>query len=104
MGKYIARVDVARAWSVCGRVPPGPDNLYRENCVHGLAWGAAESAGRDVLSQCSTLPEQQDSCRLGVAYFESRLDTGSALSICEEVVRADLQEKCYQHVRFMAER
>ena len=104
MGKYIARVDVPRAWEVCARVPLGPDNLYRENCVHGLAWGAAEKAGRDFLSQCATLPEQHDSCRLGVAYFESRLDTASALSICDEVVRPDLQEKCGQHVRRMAQR
>lgn len=104
MGKYIARVDVARAWTVCGQVPLGPDNLYRENCVHGLAWGAAESAGRDFLSQCRTLPEQLDSCRLGVAYFESRLDTASALAICEEVERTDLQGKCVQHVRRMADR
>jgi len=102
MGKYIARVDVPRAWEVCRRVPLGPDNLYRENCVHGLAWGAAESAGRDFLGECGTLPEQRDSCRLGVAYFESRFNTAGALDICEQVVRTDLQEKCVQHVRRMA--
>lgn len=102
MGKYIARVDVPRAWEVCARVPLGPDNLYRENCVHGLAWGAAESAGRDFLGQCDTLPEQHDSCRLGVAYFESRFDTPSALEICDQVVRADLRTKCVAHVRRMA--
>ncbi len=102
MGKYIARVDVPRAWEVCGRVPLGPDNLYRENCVHGLAWGAAESVGKAFLAECGTMPEQRDSCRLGVAYFESRFDTAGALEICDAVVRGDLQEKCRAHVQKMA--
>jgi hypothetical protein len=104
MAKYIARIDVPRAWRVCGEVPLGPDRLYRENCVHGLAWGAAETAGRDFLSQCGTLPEQRDSCRLGVAYFQVRLDPAGALEICEEVERDDLKEKCQTFVRQMADR
>jgi hypothetical protein len=102
MGKYIARVDVPRAWRVCASVPLGPDNLYRENCVHGLAWGAAETAGRGFLDQCDTMPEQHDSCRLGVAFFESRFDTASALDICASVERGDLATRCVEHVRRMA--
>ena len=102
MGKYIARVDVPRAWETCASVPLGPDALYRENCVHGLGWGAAEKAGRDFLAQCDTLPEQHDSCRLGVAFFESRFNTPGALEICAQVVRDDLRGKCEQHVRRMA--
>ena len=35
IGKYIARVDVDRAFDACAQVPLGPDNLYRENCIHG---------------------------------------------------------------------
>jgi hypothetical protein len=102
MGKYIARVDVARAWRVCESVPLGPQNIYRENCVHGLAWGAAESAGRAFLEQCGVLPAQRDSCKLGVAYFESRFDTAGALEICDSVERDDLTAKCLEHVRRMA--
>ena len=104
MGKYVARVDVPRAWDICRRVPLGPDAIYRENCVHGLAWGAAESAGREFLSECDTMPEQRDSCRLGVAFFESRFDTASALEICSRVERVDLRDKCEAHVRRMADR
>lgn len=102
IGKYVARVDVARAWRLCADVPPGPEGLYRDNCVHGLAWGAAETLGRDMLSQCGTLPGLEDPCKLGVAYFESRFDTPGAVEICETVDREPLRAKCLDHVRRMS--
>ena len=35
IGKYIARVDIDKAFAACEQVPSGPH--HRENCIHGLA-------------------------------------------------------------------
>jgi hypothetical protein len=99
IGKYIARVDVDQAFSACEKVPPGPRNLYRENCFHGLGWGAAETAGADFASACRRAGDQTESCKLGVAYLLRRLEPERALSICSSVTRRDLQERCNVYVR-----
>lgn len=98
IGKYIARVDVERAKSACGRVPAGPDNLYVENCWHGLAWGASETAGRAFAERCGEAGPQADSCMLGVAYNLRRFDPEGAVALCEAAQRADLREKCLDFV------
>ncbi len=94
IGKYIARVDVGAAFAACDRVPAGPDNLYRENCIHGLGWGASESAGAAFLSSCSRAGPEEDSCRLGVAYNLVRFDQTQALEVCAGVQRSDLRAQC----------
>ncbi|MCB9781061.1 MAG: hypothetical protein H6742_21000 [Alphaproteobacteria bacterium] len=94
IGKYIARIDVDGAFAACDRVPAGPDNLYRENCIHGLGWGASETAGVGFLPTCSRAGPELDSCRLGVAYNLKRFDPGAALDICRSVGRADLKAQC----------
>jgi len=96
IGKYIARVDVRRAVSACRQVPAG---LYRENCAHGLGWGAAESRGVAMADQCHAVGEVADSCRLGVAYNHRRFDIDAALDVCTGIRRSDLQRQCFTFVR-----
>ena len=96
IGKYIARVDVARALAACQQVPAG---LYRENCVHGLGWGAAEKGGIGFARRCAMAGAEADSCRLGVAYNHRRFDTVAAEQICTDVRRPDLREQCQAFVR-----
>lgn len=98
IGKYIARVDVDRAFRVCEEVPLGPSDLYRENCVHGLGWGASETAGAAFVPECSRAGEKEDSCKLGVAYNLRRFDIPAGLEICASVERADLREQCNKFV------
>ncbi|MEC7986228.1 MAG: hypothetical protein VX278_13770 [Myxococcota bacterium] len=94
IGKYIARVDVDKAFAACEQVPMGPDRLYRENCYHGLGWGASEKAGVDFADRCSRSGEQTDSCILGVAYNLRRFDAEAGLQLCKRVVREDLRNQC----------
>ena len=98
IGKYIARVDIDKAFAACDRVPSGPQNLYRENCIHGLAWGASETAEEAFLAQCERAGKEKDSCFLGVAYNLRRFDIDRGLAICADVKRGDLKEKCIQFV------
>ena len=99
IGKYIARVDVNRAFEACDKVPSGPDNLYRENCIHGLGWGASESRGADFVSGCQRAGAEKDSCLLGIAYNLKRFDVDAGLSICTQVERSELKAKCEAFVR-----
>jgi hypothetical protein len=99
MGKYIARVDVDKAFATCAEVPLGEQDLYRENCFHGLGWGASETAGVAFAEQCGRAGEKADSCLVGVAYNLRRFDSVSALSVCEKVQRADLHDQCERFVR-----
>lgn len=99
IGKYIARVDVDRAYEACDKVPSGPNNLYRENCIHGLGWGASESRGVDFVAGCERSGAEKDSCLLGIAYNLKRFDVDAGLSICMQVERSDLKEKCEAFVR-----
>lgn len=94
IGKYIARVDVDAAFRACARVPLGPDNLYRENCIHGLGWGASEKAGKAFADRCYRAGDQKDSCLLGVAYNLKRFDQAQGLRLCDQVQRSDLQGQC----------
>jgi hypothetical protein len=96
IGKYIARVDVRRALAACEQVPAG---LYRENCVHGLGWGAAEKGGIGFARRCGMAGAQADSCRLGVAYNHRRFDQDAAEQICASVRRPDLAAQCTSFVR-----
>jgi len=98
IGKYIARVDVDRAFDVCEQVPLGPQNLYRENCVHGLGWGASENIGAAFVPSCERAGDQEDSCLLGVAYNLRRFDIPAGLEVCAKVVREDLKAQCVQFV------
>ena len=99
IGKYIARVDVDQAFAACEQVPLGPDDLYRENCYHGLGWGAAEKAGAPFVASCRRAGPKEDSCRMGVAYNLRRLDPTKSLEICEALRRADLKAQCLEWVR-----
>ena len=94
IGKYIARVDVNQAFAACEKVPLGPDNLYRENCYHGLGWGASEKAGVDFAEECERAGPQLDSCLLGVAYNLRRFDPTTGLNLCRRVARNDLRKQC----------
>lgn len=98
IGKYIARVDIDRAFTVCEQVPLGPDNLYRENCVHGLGWGGAESASASFADECRRAGPREDSCMLGVAYNLRRADIDAGLAVCDRVQRADLKQQCVTFV------
>lgn len=49
IGKYLARVDVDAAFAACEQVPAGPNNLYRENCIHGLGWGLPRQRKRPLF-------------------------------------------------------
>lgn len=98
IGKYIARVDVDRAFNACAKVPSGPENLYRENCIHGLAWGASEKLEEGFLAQCERAGSEKDSCLLGVAYNLKRFDIDRGLAICADVRRGDLKQKCVAFV------
>lgn len=99
IGKYLARVDVDAAFAACARVPPGPDDIYVENCFHGLGWGASESAGVAFLPTCARAGDKADSCRLGVAYNQVRFNPQRALEICADVQRDDLRDQCLRFVR-----
>jgi hypothetical protein len=96
IGKYIARVDVPRALDACQQVPQG---LYRENCVHGLGWGAAEKGGVAFAMRCGMAGPEADSCRLGVAYNHRRFDKAAAEEVCTTVRRPDLRSQCQAFVR-----
>lgn len=99
IGKYIARLDVDAAKAACERVPLGPDNLYRENCFHGLGWGAAEKGGAEFAYRCGLAGPQEDSCKVGVAYQLKRLEPAKALDICATVRRDDLRSQCQSFIR-----
>lgn len=98
IGKYIARVSVDRAFAACERVPLGPDDKYRENCYHGLGWGAAEKAGAGFVSSCGRAGPQQDSCLLGVAYNLRRFDVDAGLQVCSGVTDPTLYQQCVTFV------
>ena len=98
IGKYIARVDIDRAYDACSRVPKGPNNLYIENCHHGLGWGGSEQTGMGFLPTCERSGEYQDSCLLGVAYNLRRFDISQGLEICDKVRRSDLRNQCIKFV------
>lgn len=98
IGKYIARVDVDRAFAACERVPLGPNNKYRENCYHGLGWGAAEQAGADFVASCDRSGPQKDSCLLGIAYNLRRFDIDAGLTVCGGVQDATLHQQCVTFV------
>ncbi len=94
LGKYLGRVDAAKALEICLRVP-GDDPLYQENCFHGIGWALSESDPGMALGFC----EQEvrggaDSCRLGVSAHAKRLDPVRALEICAQVQRDDLRKRC----------
>lgn len=100
IGKYIARVDVQVAFETCEKVPVGPatPDGYRENCVHGLGWGAAEKAGRDFAAQCHRAGAYKDSCLVGVAYNLRRFDVAAGLEVCSGVQDRLLRERCDRFV------
>ena len=101
IGKYIARVDVPLAFSTCERVPTGPPTPdgYRENCVHGLGWGAAEKAGRDFAAECDRAGDFKDSCLVGVAYNLRRFDVAAGMEVCSGVQDALLRGRCDEFVQ-----
>ncbi len=94
IGKYIGRVDMARAFAACERVPDGPQGLYRENCVHGAGWAAGERFGESGLGHCARAGSREDSCRLGVAFQLKGSAPESAVEICGSVQRGDLRQHC----------
>ncbi len=94
IGKYIGRIDLPRAFSACERVPLGPQNLYRENCMHGTGWAAGERFGDAGLSHCRAAGAFEDSCRLGVAFQIERSQSDMAVDICRSVRRTDLRDHC----------
>ena len=98
IGKYIARVDLDRAYRVCDQVPPGPGGEYPEQCFHGLGWGAAEQAGADYRTACAPAGDHADSCKLGFAYNLRRFDQPAGLQICSTVQRPDLRARCEEFV------
>ena len=98
IGKYLARVDVDAAFDACDKVPSGPQNLYRENCIHGLGWGASETAEEGFIPSCRRSGKERDSCLLGVAYNLRRFDVDRGLRICSQVERIDLAEQCRRFV------
>ena len=98
IGKYLARVDVDRAYQACDQVPAGPDNLYVENCIHGLGWGASETLEESFIPDCDRAGAQKDSCLLGIAYNLRRIDKGRGLDVCALVQRSDLKAKCERFV------
>ena len=98
IGKYLARVDVDAAFAACDQVPSGPKNLYRENCIHGLGWGASETAEEDFIPTCRRSGKERDSCLLGVAYNLRRFDIDRGLRICAQVQRVDLNDQCRRFV------
>jgi len=94
IGKYVGRVDVDAGFSACTRVPPGPDNLYVENCIHGVGWAISEQLGASGAPTCASAGANKDSCYLGIAFNLKRLDPESANAICQQVTRDDLQAHC----------
>ena len=98
IGKYLARRDVDRAYAACEQVPSGPNNLYIENCIHGLGWGASETLEESFIPQCDRSGPQKDSCLLGVAYNLRRIDRGRGLDVCQSVERPDLKRQCERFV------
>jgi hypothetical protein len=98
IGKYIGRVDLPRAFEACERVPMGPSNLYRENCIHGAGWAAGERFADAGLSHCGRAGALEDSCRLGVAFQIERSQPQRAVEICRSVARVDLREHCLDWV------
>jgi hypothetical protein len=98
IGKYVGRIDVEAAFSACQEVPLGPQDLYRENCMHGVGWAGAEGSGGDFASECTRAGLQRDSCLLGVAYNLRRFDPVRGMKICASVGRADLRGKCQDWV------
>ncbi len=98
IGKYIGRVDLPRAFAACERVPLGPSNLYRENCIHGAGWAAGERFADAGLDHCSRAPGFEDSCQLGVAFQIERSDPARAVEICRGVDRSDLRQHCLDWV------
>ena len=98
IGKYLARVDVERAFDACAQVPAGPNDLYIENCIHGLGWGASETEEEAFIPTCDRSGRQKDSCLLGIAFNLKRIDRERGMAVCERVERSDLKSKCTQFV------
>jgi hypothetical protein len=98
IGKYIARVDVPAAFAACAQVPPGPGRIYRENCFHGLGWGASEGEGSAFSQQCGLAGDEKDSCILGVAYNLRRFDPEAGIELCAQVGRSELRSQCLRFV------
>lgn len=99
IGKYIGRQDIPRALLACGRVPLGPANLYRENCVHGVGWAAGERMGAAGAAECQQAGDFLDNCLVGVAFEQKRLDPEAALGVCHQVGRSDLRDHCMAFLR-----
>jgi hypothetical protein len=98
IGKYVGRIDTDQGFAACQQVPLGPQDLYRENCVHGVGWAGAEQLNAAFVSECDKAGNQRDSCLLGVAYNMKRLNPEEGLQICAKVGRGDLRQKCNQWV------
>ncbi len=99
IGKYIGRQDIDAAFAACREVPLGPENLYRENCVHGAGWAAGERWGVAGAQRCPTAGEQRDSCVLGVAYQLKRIQPDEAVELCRTARRDDLRDHCLAFLR-----
>ena len=94
IGKYIGRQDLDAAFAACQQVPLGPDNLYRENCIHGAGWAAGERWGSAGADRCIGAGPQRDSCLLGVAFQLKNADPEQGVVLCQQAQRGDLREHC----------
>lgn len=96
VGKYIGRVDTARALAVCDRAPLDGD--LRGQCVHGVGWAAAERSGSAAAVMCEPLGAMRDSCILGVAYHARRFDPEHAAALCGTAEAAAERRRCLDFV------
>lgn len=94
IGKYVGRISTEEGFAACQRVDLGPQNLFRENCVHGVGWAGAEQMAEKFAADCSRAGDQQDSCLLGVAYNLKRHKPLVGIEICDSVERNDLRSDC----------
>jgi hypothetical protein len=96
IGKYIARVDVRRALTVCEGVPLAND--FRGQCIHGAGWAAAEAEGTGAVAWCEPLGPMRDSCVLGVAYHTKRFEPEIAVALCGRASDRDERARCLAFV------
>lgn len=96
VGKYLARVEPARAARACGLAPVERD--LRGQCVHGAGWAMAERSGEAAAASCEQWPFEHDSCLMGVAYHSKRLDPERALEVCGRVQAAAEAQRCREVV------
>jgi len=94
LGKYLGRTEPLEAIGLCQQVP-AHEPLYQENCFHGLGWAVAEKRSEEETAQfCEGLPQNQDSCFMGLSAHAKRLNPERAYEHCQRVGRADLRERC----------